>query len=420
VITLVLGGVRSGKSEFAERVAALAAAATGDLVTYIATGNAPDGDAGAQARIAAHQVRRPQWWRTVEEPYALGKVLSKVDGVAVVDSLGTWLAHDVDGTDFDELIAVLAHRHGDTVVVSEEVGLGVHPPTALGRRFADRLGDLNQRVAAVADRVVLVTAGRPIELPATEPVAVAPGAAGETASRAGGLRAAVSFLTVAGTGAPPTPAALDWFPVVGAVVGLLLGLLWRLGTALAAPVLAAAVVVAADAAATGALHLDGVVDTADALLPPMPRARRLAVMRDPRAGAFGVVAVVTVVLVRAAALATFATGRPLLLAALWCASRTTMAVIVRAVPYARRDGLATGFGGRRPVAAVAVVGFALAALLAAIDGASALAAVPAVAVGAAAVTALAVRRLGGYTGDTIGAAGVIGETFALVVAAAVA
>jgi adenosylcobinamide kinase/adenosylcobinamide-phosphate guanylyltransferase len=159
VITLVLGGTRSGKSELAERIAA----SWQGPVTYVATGQATDDDMAA--RIAAHQARRPGEWSTVEAGPDLPAVLAKVEGPALVDSLGTWVAgcHDL-APDVAALCEALAQRTADTVIVSEEVGLGVHPPTEAGRRFADALGEVNQAVAAAADQVFLAVAGRALPL----------------------------------------------------------------------------------------------------------------------------------------------------------------------------------------------------------------------------------------------------------------
>jgi len=160
VITLVLGGTRSGKSEVAE---ALAARVGAEAVTYVATGTATDDDMAG--RIAAHRARRPSCWSTVEAGRDLPAVLRDVVGVVLVDSLGTWLAGDPALVpDAAGLCAALQGRRGDTVVVSEEVGLGVHAETAVGRRFADGLGALNRAVADVADRVLLVVAGRILPL----------------------------------------------------------------------------------------------------------------------------------------------------------------------------------------------------------------------------------------------------------------
>ena len=117
------------------------------------------------ARIAAHQARRPGEWRTVEAGGGLVDHLVEVEGLALVDSLGTWMA-GVPGfaVDGERLCQVLEARRGDTVVVSDEVGLGVHPSSASGRRFRDALGLLNQAVAQVADDVLLVVAGRALHL----------------------------------------------------------------------------------------------------------------------------------------------------------------------------------------------------------------------------------------------------------------
>ncbi|MDE0653817.1 MAG: bifunctional adenosylcobinamide kinase/adenosylcobinamide-phosphate guanylyltransferase [bacterium] len=166
MITLVLGGASSGKSLIAEQIAG----SHGESVTYVATAAAPSGDADHAARIDAHRARRPANWDTIECTSAsdLGLHLRRIRGVALVDSLGSWVAlkpgFDVEDETGD-LLAALAERHGPTVLVSEEVGLAVHPPTAVGRRFAEAMGTLNQRVAAVADRALLVVAGRAVELP---------------------------------------------------------------------------------------------------------------------------------------------------------------------------------------------------------------------------------------------------------------
>jgi adenosyl cobinamide kinase/adenosyl cobinamide phosphate guanylyltransferase len=164
-VVLVLGGTRSGKSAVAERLAA----EHGDDVTYVATARLHPGDAEYAARIARHRVRRPSAWRTVEcpEPAELAPALAGVDGVVLVDSLGTWVANHADLViDPAPLLAVLSKRTSPTIVVSEEVGLAVHPETAAGRRFVDAVGDLNQAVAGIAGRVVLVVAGRALDLPA--------------------------------------------------------------------------------------------------------------------------------------------------------------------------------------------------------------------------------------------------------------
>lgn len=164
VITLVLGGARSGKSRHAERVATRLR----PPVTYVATAVIDDADADHVARIAAHRARRDPAWTTLEAGADLARALRRVTGSALVDSLGTWVAaHEGFAVDVDELCKALSVRDGDTVVVSEEVGFGVHPSSEIGRRFRDVLGDVNVAVADLADEVVLVIAGRVVPLERT-------------------------------------------------------------------------------------------------------------------------------------------------------------------------------------------------------------------------------------------------------------
>jgi adenosylcobinamide-GDP ribazoletransferase len=239
------------------------------------------------------------------------------------------------------------------------------------------------------------------------------------------VRAAVAFLTAIGGSTPPTERAFLWFPTVGAVVGAVLGAAWWGAGEAWAPAQAAVIVVIADLAVTGMLHVDGLADSADGLLPPLgSRERRLEVMADPATGAFGVAAVVAVLLARVVALSGLA-PHALLLAGIWCASRTAMAVVAMTVPYARDHGLATAFLGPNPAARrtpVLLMGaVAAGALVAAgndaplVATAAALVALLAVAV---ALAVLARRRLGGFTGDVLGAIGIVGETVALLVLAA--
>ncbi len=177
MLSLVLGGARSGKSALAEQQAGLLAAAaagqpagggtlTGpDPVTYLATAQVTDGEMAI--RVDAHRRRRPPTWKTVEIAPAgdLGSALMEVEGVALVDSLGAWVAgFERFAFEADRLPKALRLRKGSTVVVSEEVGLGVHPSTESGRLFRDALGNLNRMVAAIADEVWLVVAGIPTRL----------------------------------------------------------------------------------------------------------------------------------------------------------------------------------------------------------------------------------------------------------------
>lgn len=224
-----------------------------------------------------------------------------------------------------------------------------------------------------------------------------------------GARQAIAFLTPVGGAATPSPKALPWFPVVGAGIGAALGGVWWVAGELWPPVVAAAVVVAADLALTGLLHLDGLADSADGLLPHLPRERRLDVMAAPDVGAFGVGVAGAVLLLRWSALAVLRPD-PALLAGLWCGSRTLMATVATTVPYARDEGLATAFLGGPLTWPIAVVGAVIAGVLAGVAAVGVLAGLL--------VVALAKRRVGGFTGDVLGAAGVVGETAGLLVAAA--
>jgi adenosylcobinamide-GDP ribazoletransferase len=231
------------------------------------------------------------------------------------------------------------------------------------------------------------------------------------------MRRALAFLTPLFGASEPRPETLNWFPFAGAALGLVLGAVWWGAERVWPPAVAAAIVVAADLALTGLLHVDGLADSADGLLPHLDRTRRLEVMAAPDVGAFGVATVGAVLLLRWAALATTAPSA-LLLGGLWCASRTAMAVTARTVPYARPGGLASSFLGGRALA-TAIVGGALAVALAfAGPGVPGALAVGAVVLGAAGVVVLARRRIGGFTGDVLGASGMVGETAGLVVAAA--
>ena len=239
------------------------------------------------------------------------------------------------------------------------------------------------------------------------------------------MRSALAFLTPLGGARAPSSRALGWFPVVGAALGGLLGLAWW-GSEKAWPAaVAAALVVAADLALTGMLHLDGLLDSADGLLPHLERGRRLEVMRDHSVGAFGMAAGGSVLLLRWSALSV---TRPsvLLLVGIWAVSRAAMAVAAVVMPYAREasgGGIATAFlEGRSAAVAGAtagVIGLAggLACLIAWRPGPGAVVLCSELVV-ALAVLWFAGRRIGGFTGDVLGAMGMIAETVALVVAAA--
>lgn len=164
MITLVLGGARSGKSAVAEQLAGRLTAP----ITYIATALVAPDDADHVARIEAHRARRDASWCTIETGPRLPEALRATSGSVLVDSLGTWMTTRPDFlVDAADLCDALTTRAGSSILVSEEVGLGVHPSSDMGRRFRDALGDLNAAVAAVSDEVLLVIAGRvlPLEPP---------------------------------------------------------------------------------------------------------------------------------------------------------------------------------------------------------------------------------------------------------------
>ncbi|MFP3902537.1 MAG: adenosylcobinamide-GDP ribazoletransferase [Acidimicrobiia bacterium] len=233
------------------------------------------------------------------------------------------------------------------------------------------------------------------------------------------MRAAVGFLTVLGGAERPDGRAPAWFGAVGALVGLAVGGVWWGADRLWAPALAATLAVGADALLTGMLHLDGLADTADGLLPPADRARRRAIMASPDVGAFGLVAVVLVLAARIGALAELPPS-PLLVAGLWALVRAGMALAIVWLPYAGA-GIARGFrpSGTASTVAAGVSAVVAGALIVIAAGAlSGLAALGGAVAAFAAILGLGVRRLGGFSGDVLGAAGVTGETAGLLMAAA--
>lgn len=171
-LVVLVGGARSGKSTLAQRLAETEAARTGGAVTFVATATA--GDADMAARIARHQAERPSGWGLVEAPTDLGPALAGIDPdhTVIVDCLTLWVANlvfadrsDAEVEDAARLVAAaLAGRPGLSVAVTNEVGLGVHPPTELGRRYQDLLGRVNQLAVAAAGRALLVVAGRALPL----------------------------------------------------------------------------------------------------------------------------------------------------------------------------------------------------------------------------------------------------------------
>ena len=165
MITLILGGVRSGKSRLAERLAT----ETNLTVTYIATATAEDDE--MHARIATHQDHRPQHWQLVEEPLQLGHALksnARIGQCMLVDCLTLWLTNLLMANDehqFEKertaLIKILPLLPGQIIIVSNETNMGVTPMGELSRRYCDEAGRLHQELASLSDNVILTVAGLP-------------------------------------------------------------------------------------------------------------------------------------------------------------------------------------------------------------------------------------------------------------------
>jgi adenosylcobinamide kinase/adenosylcobinamide-phosphate guanylyltransferase len=182
-LTLILGGVRAGKSAYAERLVAN----YGPRVLYLATAEAKDDE--MRARVEAHLARRPSTWTTLEAPVNVGAALLAASPVAdaiLLDCLtllvtNVILAYEGEGEDnpvaeeiadaavnleIEALLEAQAQLGLPMVIVSNEVGMGLVPPYPLGRLYRDVLGRANQRLAAAADRVYLLVAGLPMTLKA--------------------------------------------------------------------------------------------------------------------------------------------------------------------------------------------------------------------------------------------------------------
>jgi len=164
-LSLVLGGARSGKSTYAEALFAHQAAPV-----YVATGQA--GDTEMAERIRHHRERRDPRWRTVEAPIDLAGALAaeaKPGAALLVDCLTLWLSNLLCAErpvedEIDRLLALLPGLDGSVVFVANEVGLGIVPDNAMARLFRDHAGRLNQRLAALCQRVVFIAAGLPLLL----------------------------------------------------------------------------------------------------------------------------------------------------------------------------------------------------------------------------------------------------------------
>lgn len=168
MLTIVLGGARSGKSALAEELGRR----SGGPVTYVATCPRIDGDDELDDRIDRHRAERPDDWVTIEEELDLAEAIERAAGFVVVDCLTLWVSNlQYHGRTDDEIdtatraaLAAVRRRDGDTVVVSNEVGLGIVPSDPVTRRYRDALGRVNRAWAGAADRAVFLVAGRALAL----------------------------------------------------------------------------------------------------------------------------------------------------------------------------------------------------------------------------------------------------------------
>ncbi len=174
-LTLILGGARSGKSRYAEGLIAALPPPWKPPWAYVATAEA--GDDEMAARIKAHRARRGAYWHTIEAPRDLAAALARCRTMPVlIDCLTLWLSNLMHAEaaidrEIDGLEKALAQAAAPAVLVTNEVGSGIVPDHPLGRRFRDQQGLLNQRLAARADRVVLIVAGLPLVVkPAPSPL----------------------------------------------------------------------------------------------------------------------------------------------------------------------------------------------------------------------------------------------------------
>lgn len=166
---LILGGVRSGKSRYAEQRAQLLQAEQGGALCYLATATA--GDAEMESRIAHHQQQRGVEWQLIEEPLALAATLQReasAEKIILVECLTLWLTNLLLAEDEAQLerepralLQLLPTLPGSILMVSNETGLGIVPMDPLSRRFCDEAGRLHQQLAALCERVTWVAAGLP-------------------------------------------------------------------------------------------------------------------------------------------------------------------------------------------------------------------------------------------------------------------
>ncbi len=285
-----------------------------------------------------------------------------------------------------------------------------------------------------------------------------------------GFEKAFGFLTVFGGPSSPSPSAVPWFPLVGVLIGALLGIIWYFASRVFGPVVGSIVVIAFDLLITGMLHFDGLGDCADGLLAhglgddfsqaqghvqgqakgqatdsngltvqveqskyEFERVRRLEIMTKPDIGAYGVIVIALTLLGRFGALVSLSLNLRssiLLLAGLWCVSRSLMSASLTVMPYAKAEGgLVSAFGARNKITKLGIrnqmslllscLGVVLGAGLVIVwqwrTGGVAICLALIAGIG---ILYLAMRRIGGFTGDVLGAAGVILETVGLLAACA--
>lgn len=169
--SLILGGVKSGKSRYAEQQVRVWAAQAGNSdhsVVYLATAENREDDDFSQ-RITRHRAQRPPEWKTIEEPFNISPIIAAASGenqCVLLECLTLWVSNLLQNEatisqHIDEFCETLQTYQGEIILVSNETGLGIMPPNALARRFGDEVGILHQRLAGLCDEVVLTVAGLP-------------------------------------------------------------------------------------------------------------------------------------------------------------------------------------------------------------------------------------------------------------------
>ena len=170
---LILGGVKSGKSRYAEQLAKDWAEGHSGKVVYIATARAYDDEFGE--RIKRHQAQRPAHWETTEAPLEVAQILNHYSGTqccVLLECLTLWLSNilcdDLDlSSHIEPLCDAIERYEGELLIVSNETGMGIIPQNVLARNFGDEAGVLHQRLATLCDRVSLIVAGLPFPLKTT-------------------------------------------------------------------------------------------------------------------------------------------------------------------------------------------------------------------------------------------------------------